>query len=50
MSIAAAYFFRGDHPKALEYDQRALQFNPSNSYGFFWQGLVEVHIGEYQKG
>jgi adenylate cyclase len=50
MSIAAAYFFRGDHPTALDYAQRAVKFNPSNSSGFFWQGLVQVHIGEYQQG
>jgi len=50
MSIAAAYFFRGDHPTALDYAQRAVQFNPSNAFSFFWQGLVQVHIGEYQQG
>jgi adenylate cyclase len=50
MSIAAAYFFRGDHPTALDYAQRAVKFNPSNSSGLFWQGLVQVHIGEYQQG
>ena len=50
MSIAAAYFFRGDHPTALDYGQRAVQFNPSNAFSFFWQGLVQVHIGEYQQG
>jgi len=50
MSIAAAYFFRGDHSTALDYAQRAVQFNPSNAFSFFWQGLVQVHIGEYQQG
>jgi len=50
MSIAAAYFFRGDHPTALDYAQRAVKFNPSHACSFFWQGLVQVHIGEYQQG
>ncbi len=50
MSIASAYFFRGDHPTALDYAQRAVQFNPSYAFSFFWQGLVQVHIGEYQQG
>ena len=50
MSIAAAYFFRGNHSTALDYAQRAIQFNPSNAFSFFWQGLVQVHIGEYQQG
>ena len=50
MSIAAAYFFRGNHPTALDYAQRAIQFNPSNAFSFYWQGLVQVHIGEYQQG
>jgi len=50
MSIASAYFFRGDHPTALDYAQRAVKFNPSHAFSFFWQGLVQVHIGEYQQG
>jgi len=50
MSIASAYFFRGDHPTALDYAQRAVKFNPSYAFSFFWQGLVQVHIGEYQQG
>jgi adenylate cyclase len=50
MSIASAYFFRGDHPTALDYAQRAVKFNPSHAFSFFWQGLVQVHIGEFQQG
>jgi tetratricopeptide (TPR) repeat protein len=50
MSISAAYFFQGDHPTALDYAQRAVKFNPSHAFSFFWQGLVQVHIGEYQQG
>jgi tetratricopeptide (TPR) repeat protein len=40
----------GDHPTALDYAQSAVKFNPSNSSSFFWQGLAQVHIGEYQQG
>jgi len=50
MSIASAYFFRGNHPTALDHALRAVQFNPSFALSFYWQGLVQVHIGEYQQG
>jgi adenylate cyclase len=50
LGIAKCYFFRGDHPTALEYAQRAVQFNPSFALSFYQQGLVQVHIGEYQQG
>jgi len=48
MSIAAAYFFRGDHPTALDYAQRAVQFNPSNAFSFFWLSLAQLHFGDFQ--
>ncbi len=50
MSIAAAYFFRGDHPTALDYAQRAVQFNPSNAFSFFWLSLAQLHSGDFQQG
>ncbi|MCH2282051.1 MAG: adenylate/guanylate cyclase domain-containing protein [SAR324 cluster bacterium] len=50
LGIAKCYFFRGDHSTALDYAQRAVQFNPSFALSFYWQGLVQVHIGEYQQG
>jgi len=27
-----------------------VQFNPSFAKSFYWQGLVQVHLGEYQQG
>ena len=50
MSIAAAYFFRGDHTTALDYAQRAVQFNPSNAFSFFWLSLAQLHSGDFQQG
>jgi len=50
LGIAKCYFFRGDHSTALDYAQRAVQFNPSFALSFYQQGLVQVHIGEYQHG
>ncbi len=50
MSIAAAYFFRGDHPTALDYAQRAVQFNPSNAFSFLWLSLAQLHSGDFQQG
>ena len=48
--IATAYFFRGDHPTAQDYTQRAVQFNPSFALSHFWLGLSQVHSGEYPQG
>ena len=50
MSIATAYFFQGDHPTALDYAQRAVKFNPSNAFSFFWLSLAQLHSGDFQKG
>ena len=50
MSIAAAYFFQGDHPTALDYAQRAVKFNPSNAFSFFWLSLAQLHSGDFQQG
>jgi adenylate cyclase len=50
MSIAAAYFFRGDHSTALDYAQRAVQFNPSNAFSFLWMSLAQLHSGDFQQG
>jgi adenylate cyclase len=50
LGIAKCYFFRGDHSTALDYAQRAVQFNPSFALNFYQQGLVQAHIGEYQHG
>ena len=50
MSIAAAYFFRGDHTTALDYAQRAVKFNPSNAFSFFWLSLAQLHSGDFQQG
>jgi adenylate cyclase len=50
MSIAAAYFFRGDHPTALDYAQRAVKFNPSYAFSFFWLSLAQLHSGDFQQG
>ena len=50
MSIAAAYFFRGDHTTALDYAQRAVKFNPSNAFSFCWLSLAQLHSGDFQQG
>jgi len=50
LGITISYFFRGNHPTALDHALRAVQFNPSFALSFYWQGLVQVHIGEYQQG
>ena len=41
MSISAAYFFRGEHLIALDYAHRALQFNPSLAFSYFWLSLAK---------
>ena len=50
LGISIAHFFRGIHPTALDYAQRAVQFNPSFAMSHFWLGLAEVHSGKYQQG
>ena len=50
MSIAAAYFFRGDHPTALDYAQRAVKFNPSYAFSLSMLSLAQVHSGDFQQG
>jgi len=50
LGITNFYFFRGNHPTALDHALRAVQFNPSFALSFYWQGLVQVHLGEYQQG
>ncbi len=50
LGISIAHFFRGNHPTALDHAQRAVQFNPSFALSYYWQGLAEVHSGEYQQG
>ena len=49
-NVAAAYFFRGDHTTALDYAQRAIQFNPSNAFSFLWLSLAQLHSGDFQQG
>ena len=50
LGITMSYFFRGNHSSALDHALRAVQFNPSFAKSFYWQGLVQVHLGEYQQG
>ncbi len=50
LGISVAYFFRGNHPTALDYAKRAVQFNPSFALSYYWQGLAQVHSGDYQQG
>jgi adenylate cyclase len=50
MSIATAYFFRGDHPTALDYAQRAVKFNPSYAFSLSVLSLAQVHSGDFQQG
>jgi len=50
MSIATAYFFRGDHPTALDYAQRAVKFNPSYALSLSFLALAQVHSGDFQQG
>jgi adenylate cyclase len=50
MSIATAYFFRGDHPTALDYAQRAVKFNPSYALSQSFLALAQVHSGDFQQG
>ena len=50
MSIAAAYFFQGDHPTALDYAQRAVKFNPSYAFSLSMLSLAQVHSGDFQQG
>ena len=50
MSISAAYFFRGEHLIALDYANRALQFNPSLAFSYFWLSLAQIHSGDFQQG
>jgi len=50
MSIASSYFFRGDHPTALDYAQRAVRFNPSFAFSYFWLSLAHTHSGDFQQG
>ena len=48
--IATAYFFRGDHPTALNYAQRAVRFNPSYAFSLSWLALAQVHSSDFQLG
>ena len=50
LGITISYFFRGNHSAALDHALRAVQLNPSFALSFYWQGLVQVHLGEYQQG
>jgi adenylate cyclase len=49
-SIAAAYFFSGDHPTAQDYAQRAVKFNPSNAISYLYLSLTQTHSGDFQQG
>ena len=49
-SIAAAYFFSGDHPTARDYAQRAVKFNPSNAISYLYLSLTQTHSGDFQQG
>jgi len=50
MSIATAYFFRGDHPTAQDYALRAVKFNPSNAISYLYLSLTQTHSGDFQQG
>ena len=41
---------RDSHTTALDYAQRAVQFNPSNAFSFFWLSLAQLHSGDFQQG
>ena len=48
--IASSYFFSGDHPTALDYAQRAVNFNPSNAISYIYLALAQIHSGYFQQG
>ncbi len=49
ISLASYYFFSGEHSIALNYAERAVQFNPSFALSFWWLGLIQAHLGNYSE-
>jgi tetratricopeptide (TPR) repeat protein len=49
IGLAAHYFFSGDFPNALNYAERAVQFNPSFTLSNWWLGLIQAHAGRFQE-
>jgi len=47
IGLAAHYFFSGDFPNALNYAERAVQFNPSFTLSNWWLGLIQAHAGRF---
>ena len=48
IGLAAHFFFSGDFPNALNYAERAVQFNPSFTLSNWWLGLILAHAGLFQ--
>ena len=49
IGLAAHYFFSGEHSIALNYAERAVQYNPSFALSFWWLGLIQAHLGNYSE-
>ena len=49
IGLASYYFFSGEHSIALNYAERAVQFNPSFALSFWWLGLIQAHLGNYSE-
>jgi len=49
IGLAAHFFFMGDFPNALNYAERAVQFNPSFTLSNWWLGLIQAHAGRFQE-
>ena len=49
IGLGAHFFFSGDFPNALNYAERAVQFNPSFALSNWWLGLIQAHAGKFQE-
>ena len=49
IGLATYYFFSGEHSIALNYAERAVQYNPSFALSFWWLGLIQAHLGNYSE-
>ena len=49
VGLAAHYFFSGDFPNAINYSEKAINFNPSYALSLWWSGLIKAHGGLFQE-
>ena len=49
IGLAAHYFFSGDFPNALNYSEKAVNFNPSFTLSNWWFGLIQAHAGRFEE-